>query len=160
MGHHKRCRVKRFGFFFSPLVLVFSRWPGPGDLGGSQVGRPVVENGFLTMAFRRHRLVHDGLSPILCQLKGTTCYNMLHYILHKHRGEVMLNPPRYLPWASMLYSKINRVSKHPMVYDHLPQTKDVRYDYFILFGDTPHLSSIFRKTQIFPKSWGYPQIIK
>ena len=47
-----------------------------------------------------------------------------------------------------------------MVYDHLPQTKDVRYDYFILFGDTPHLSSIFRKTQIFPKSWGYPQIIK
>ena len=122
MGHHKRCRVKRFGFFFSPLVLVFSRWPGPGDLGGSQVGRPVVENGFLTMAFRRHRLVHDGLSPILCQLKGTTCYNMLHYILHKHRGEVMLNPPRYLPWASMLYSKINRVSKHPMVYDHLPQT--------------------------------------
>ena len=71
------------------------------------------------MAFR---LVHDGLSPILCQLKGTTCYNMLHDILHKHRGEVMWNPPRYLPWASMLYSKINRVSKHPMVYDHLPQT--------------------------------------
>ena len=83
MGHHKRCRFKRFDRDLGTWEIL-PCWTVPS-----------VENAFLTMAFRRQRLVHDGLSPILCQLKGTTCYNMLHDMLRKHRGEVMLNPPRY-----------------------------------------------------------------